>query len=177
MAIGPVQLIVLGFDHPEFREEIIATLERLRAADAVQVIDAVAVRKDPAGVVEMRSLSTLDPVEVLALGSEIAALLGVPLLGQEPGTVEGEPGGPRCLRTAAPGGSWDVLSQIPDDSAGALVLVEHHWASELGEAIEQAGGFRIGAGVVDPADLLAAGVLSPEEAAEQQKLLTSREAA
>ena len=28
MAIGPVQLIVLGFNHPEFHGEIIAELER-----------------------------------------------------------------------------------------------------------------------------------------------------
>jgi len=30
MAIGPVQLIVLGFKHPDFHGEIIAELERLR---------------------------------------------------------------------------------------------------------------------------------------------------
>ena len=30
MAIGPVQLIVLGFNHPEFHGEIIAELEKLK---------------------------------------------------------------------------------------------------------------------------------------------------
>jgi hypothetical protein len=30
MAIGPVQLIVLGFDHPDFHGEVIVELERLR---------------------------------------------------------------------------------------------------------------------------------------------------
>ena len=30
MAVGPVQLIVLGFPHPNFHGEIIAELERLR---------------------------------------------------------------------------------------------------------------------------------------------------
>jgi len=30
MAIGPVQLIVLGFNHPEFHGEIITELVRLR---------------------------------------------------------------------------------------------------------------------------------------------------
>jgi hypothetical protein len=30
MAIGPVQLIVLGFSHPEFHGEIVAELERLK---------------------------------------------------------------------------------------------------------------------------------------------------
>ena len=32
MAIGPVQLIVLGFKHPDFHGEIIAELERLKKA-------------------------------------------------------------------------------------------------------------------------------------------------
>ena len=32
MAIGPVQLIVLGFNHPDFHGEIIQELERLRGA-------------------------------------------------------------------------------------------------------------------------------------------------
>ena len=42
MAIGPVQLIVLGFDHPNFNGEVIAELERLRQSDTVRVIDALA---------------------------------------------------------------------------------------------------------------------------------------
>ena len=49
MAIGPVQLIVLGFSHPDFHGEIIAELERLRESDTVRVIDALAVYKDADG--------------------------------------------------------------------------------------------------------------------------------
>jgi hypothetical protein len=40
MAIGPVQLIVLGFNHPNFHGEVIEELERLRESDTVRVIDA-----------------------------------------------------------------------------------------------------------------------------------------
>ena len=43
MAIGPVQLIVLGFPQPDFHGEIIDELERLRQSDTVRVIDALAV--------------------------------------------------------------------------------------------------------------------------------------
>lgn len=173
MSVGPVQLIVLGFDRPDFHAEIMATLERLRAGDAVQVIDAVAVRKDAAGGLEVTSLSTLDPDEILELGSEIAALLGVGLTGQE--SAAGDmPDTWRGLRSASHEDPWDVLAQIPDGSAGALILVEHRWAADLGVAVAHAGGFRIGAAVVDPRDLLAAGVLSREEAAGQEQLLTSR---
>ena len=45
MAIGPVQLLVLGFVHPDFHGEVIAELERLREADTVRVIDSLAVTR------------------------------------------------------------------------------------------------------------------------------------
>ena len=45
MAIGPVQLLVLGFSHPDFHGEVIAELENLRASNTVRVIDALAVYK------------------------------------------------------------------------------------------------------------------------------------
>jgi hypothetical protein len=53
MAIGPVQLIVLGFNHPHFHGEVIAELERLRASDTVRVIDSIAVYKDANGELEI----------------------------------------------------------------------------------------------------------------------------
>jgi uncharacterized membrane protein len=49
MAIGPVQLVVLGFNHPDFHGEIIEELERLREVDAVRVIDSLVVYKDADG--------------------------------------------------------------------------------------------------------------------------------
>ena len=49
MAVGPVQLLVLGFPNPDFHGEIIAELERLRESDTIRVIDALAAYKDDAG--------------------------------------------------------------------------------------------------------------------------------
>ena len=43
MTIGPVQLLVLGFDKPDFKGEIIDEFERLRESDTVRVIDALVV--------------------------------------------------------------------------------------------------------------------------------------
>ena len=53
MAIGPVQLIVLGFNHPNFHGEIIDELERLRESDTIKVIDSLAVHKDADGEIEV----------------------------------------------------------------------------------------------------------------------------
>ena len=77
MAIGPVQLIVLGFKHPDFHGEIIAELERLKESDTVRVIDALAVYKDADGEVEAMHLSNLTEDEAIELGSKVGALIGL----------------------------------------------------------------------------------------------------
>ena len=83
MAIGPVQLIVLGFQHPEFHGEIIAELERLRESDTVRVIDALAVHKDADGEIEVQHLSNLTKDEAIELGSKVGALIGLGIEGEE----------------------------------------------------------------------------------------------
>ncbi len=62
--------------------------------------------------------------------------------------------------------AWDVLEEIPNDSAAALILLEHHWAVPLRDAIARAGGFRITDGFISPLDLVAIGLVTAEEAKE-----------
>ena len=88
MAIGPVQLIVVGFNHPEFHGEIIAELERLHDEETVRVIDALAVHKDANGEIEVQHLSTLSKEEAIEVGSTIGALIGLGIEG-EAGAEEG----------------------------------------------------------------------------------------
>ena len=71
---------------------------------------------------------------------------------------------PRGLQVFDDDDAWDVLDEIPNDSAAALLLIEHHWAVPLRDAIARAGGFRIGDGFVSPLDLLEIGLVTAEEA-------------
>jgi uncharacterized membrane protein len=174
MAIGPVQLIVLGFQHPEFHGEIIAELERLRERDTVRVIDALAVHKDAAGEIEVMHLSNLSKDEAIELGSKVAALIGLGIEGEE-GMAAGAEAGAEAA--AADGvnvfsdeDAWDVLEEIPNDSAAALILLEHHWAVPLRDAVARAGGFRISDGFISPLDLVEIGLLSSAEAKELHAL-------
>jgi hypothetical protein len=48
---------------------------------------------------------------------------------------------------------WDVIEEIPNDSAAALILIEHHCAVPLRDSIARAGGFRIADGMIGPLDL------------------------
>ena len=177
MAIGPVQLIVLGFNHPHFHGEIIEELERLHDSGTVRVIDALAVYKDANGELEAEHLSNLSEAEAIEMGSKIGALIG---LGFE-GEAGAEAGAAAGAEEAAAGGinvfggaeEWDVLEDIPNDSAAALILLEHHWAVPLRDAIARAGGFRLGDGFISPLDLIEIGLLSAEEAKELHDLETS----
>ena len=67
---------------------------------------------------------------------------------------------------------WDALEDIPNDSAAALILLEHHWAVPLRDASPE-GGFRISDGFISPLDLIEVGLVSAEEAKELHDLETS----
>jgi uncharacterized membrane protein len=165
MAIGPVQLIVLGFEHPRFRGEIIAELERLRESDTVRVIDSLAVYKDADGELEVQHLSNLTTDEAIELGTVIGALIGLGIEG-EAGAEAGALAGAEAMADGVdllPGEEWDVLEDIPPDSAAALILVEHHWAVGLRDAVARAGGSRIGDAFISPLDLVELGLLSADE--------------
>jgi uncharacterized membrane protein len=165
MAIGPVQLIVLGFDHPEFHGEIIAELERLRESDTVRVIDSLAVYKDADGELEVQHLSNLSRDEAIELGTVIGALIGLGIEGEE-GLAAGALAGGEAMADGVDllsEGDWDVLADIPPDSAAALILVEHHWAVGLRDAVARAGGSRLGDAFIDPLDLVEIGLLAADD--------------
>ena len=180
MAIGPVQLIVLGFAHPDFHGEVIAELERLREQDTVRVIDALAVYKDAVGEIEVMHLSNLSKDEAIELGTKVGALIGLGIEGEEgmeAGAIAGAEATADGVEFFNDEEAWDVLEEIPNDSAAALILIEHHWAVPLRDAIARAGGFRISDGFISPLDLVAIGLISAEEAKEHQALETAPQTA
>jgi uncharacterized membrane protein len=183
MAIGPVQLIVLGFKQPHFHGEIIAELERLHRDDMVRVIDSIVVYKDKDGELEVEHLSNMTTDQAIELGSKIGALIGLRIEGEEgarAGAVMGAAAAEEGLHLFPAGddlpsgdGTWDVLADIPNDSAAALLLLEHHWAVPLRDSIARAGGFRISDGFISPLDLVGVGLHTAEEARQLHSMETS----
>ena len=177
MAIGPVQLIVLGFNHPDFHGEVIAELERLHENGMVRVIDSLAVYKDADGDLEVEHLSNLTQEEAIELGSKIGALIGLGIDGEEgmeAGAAAGaEEAAEEGINVFGDADEWDVLEDIPNDSAAALILLEHHWAVPLRDAIARANGFRISDGFISPLDLVAIGLMTADEARDLHAMETS----
>jgi uncharacterized membrane protein len=167
VAIGPVQLIVLGFKEPDFHGEIIAELERLHASDTVNVIDALAVYKDREGGLEVEHLSNLSEDQAREVGSTVGALLGLGIdgdAGMQAGAIAGAEAAEDGIDVLGDAETWDALEDIPPDSAAALILLEHHWAVPLRDAVVRAGGFRLADGFISPLDLVEVGLVSAEEA-------------
>jgi hypothetical protein len=154
VTIGPVQLVVLGFNQPDFRGEIIEELERLGASGTVRVIDSLAVFKDAGGDLEIQHLGTGPD------GRVVRALVGLAVEGED----DAEIGFLADADMLSDEDGWDVVQDIPNDTAAALVLIEHHWAVALRDAVVRAGGFRISDGFISPLDLVEVGLLATAEA-------------
>src|SRR5204863_1371315 len=124
---------------------------------------------DADGEIEVVHLSNLSKDEAIELGSKVGALIGLGIEGEQ-GAELGAEAGAEGIEVFSDEQAWDVLEEIPNNSAAALVLLEHHWAVPLRDAIMRAGGFRISDGFISPLDLVEIGLVSAEEAAELHAL-------
>lgn len=166
MSFGPVQILVIGFGDAEFKGTIRAELDRLREHDVVRLIDLIVVRKDEDGNIERLQQSDLSQDEAMEFGAIVGALVGVGADGEEGAEI-----GAVLGAQAMEGGhvfdttdTWYVDDAIPNGTAAAIALLDHRWAIGLRDAIREAGGFHLADAWVHPADLIAIGVESHEQA-------------
>jgi hypothetical protein len=128
---GPVQMIVVGFDHPSFTGEVLAELARLREAGVVRLVDVLLVSRGDDG-----SFETLPPPPGAdpGLGRIAADLLGT---GEVPGSPDDD---------AVGEGTWSLADAVPPGGVAAVALIEHLWADSLVGAIQNAGGVTLAEG-------------------------------
>ena len=166
MEIGPVQMLVVGFDDPQFKGEIIDELKRLKEADIIRIIDMLVIRKDDEGNVETLHQTDLTPDEAMEEGAIAGALIGLGAAGEE-GAEAG------ALAGAAAGEDghlleddqvWYAADAIPNGTAAGIALIEHRWAIPLRDAIVRAHGIPLIDEWIHVTDLIAAGVKIEERA-------------
>lgn len=168
MAIGPVQMLVVGFEGPEFKGEILKELRRLKEEDVIRLIDLLVVRKDDEGNVETLHTSDLSRDEAMEFGAVAGALVGLGAAGEE-GAKAGALAGAEALEEGSVFDEdqvWYAADAIPNGTAAGIALIEHRWAIPLRDAIVRAGGIPLIDEWIHATDLIAAGLKLEEEAAQ-----------
>lgn len=128
--MGPVQVLVVGFDDPKFSGEVLTEFARLREAGIVRLLDLLLVERAADG-----SFDTLDaPAE---LGSN-SGVLAAAVLGQPDAVPAPQAAG--ADDESADVSSWSLADAVPTGSVAAVALIEHTWATPLLSAIRRAGG-------------------------------------
>ncbi len=154
MALGPVQLLTVGFEEPHFTGAALDELKRLRDHDIVRLIDLLVVAKDDDGTIS--KIEIADRPELEEYGAFVGALLGLGAAGDE-GMVVGAAAGAEAMA----GGKmytdedvWVLADQIPPGTTAAICVLEHRWAIPLREAIAGAGGVVVADEWLHPDDLV-----------------------
>ena len=164
MAIGPVQMLVVGFEGPEFKGEILEELTRLKDADTIRLIDLVVVKKDD-GTIETLHTSDLTGDEALEFGAVAGALTGLGAAGEE-GAEAGAMAGAEAMADGQvfdDDNVWYAADAIPNGTAAGVALIEHRWAIPLRNAIARAGAIPLVDEWIHVTDLIAVGVAAAED--------------
>ncbi len=165
MTMGPVQMLVIGFEGNNFTGEIIPELQKLKEHDIVRLVDLLFVMKDDNGEIAILQASDLSEDEAMQFGATIGALVGLGVDGEE-GAEAGAVAGAEALEDGHvfdEEQAWAVADTIPNGTSAAIALLEHVWAIPFRDKIQRAGGVLLADAWIHPADLVAVGL---EAAAE-----------
>jgi len=139
--MGPVQVLVVGFEQPTFSGEVLAEFARLQEAGIVRLVDLLLISRAEDGTFETLNAPT-------GLEASIGGELAAELLGRSEGE-DGDDDDP----DATDGTAWSLADAIPTGSAAAVALIEHTWAGPLTAAIRRAGGSALEETWLAPGDL------------------------
>ena len=115
MAVGPVDVYIIGFPGNKFSGRIAPAILELVENGTIRVIDLLFVMKDADGVV-----TTLEAADI---DQEGAAFLAIDVA--QPGAL-------------GPEDADEVSGDLPPDSSALLVAFENLWAAKLVDALQAA---------------------------------------
>lgn len=159
MTMGPVQMLVIGFEGNRFTGEILPELDRLREHDVIRLIDLLFVTKDENGNIDAVQASDLSQEEAMEFGALAGALVGFGAGGEEEMEIAAIRGAEKLEdgHVFDEDEVWYVADAIPAGGSAAIALIEHRWAIPLRDAIVKAGGVALADEWIHPADLVAIG--------------------
>jgi Family of unknown function (DUF6325) len=121
MAVGPVDVVIIGFPGNRFTGRIAPTLMELVDSGTIRVIDLLFVMKDAEGIVTTIEASDLDAEAGPGfLGIEVA----------RPGAL-------------GPEDAEEVSEDLPPNSSTLLIAFENVWAAKMVDALQAADAVMI----------------------------------
>jgi uncharacterized membrane protein len=155
MALGPVQLLVVGFgEDANFTGAALDELHRLAEHDIVRLVDLLVVAKDLDG--NVTEVEIADRPELEKYGAVAGALLGLGAAGEE-GMLIGAEAGAAAMADGKMYDAeevWVLAEQIPPGMTACIAVLEHRWAIPMRDAIEAANGVVLADEWIHPEDLV-----------------------
>jgi len=161
MAIGPLQLLVVGFVDPQLDGSILGALAEASASGSIRVVDMLGVYKDADGTVLAAQATDLTQDEAVTYGAWVGALIGLGAGGELGAEIGAVAGAIDAMDEYEYGVDAEGLATIADDipagGAGMLLVIEHTWAIPLRDAMRASGGILIAQDFLSPEALIAIG--------------------
>ena len=157
--LGPVQMMVVGFEGNRFSGEILPEIKRLQDEGIIRLIDLLFVQKDRDGDLRAVELSGVGEEERERFGTIASALVGFGAP-NDAGIEQSAMAGAVALQDGIFDARdiWAVADVIPKESSAAIAVLEHRWAVPLRDAVARAGAMALADEWLHPLDLIAAGV-------------------
>lgn len=158
MTVGPVQLVVFGFEGDVFKSGVLDELGQAAAAGDIRLIDFLVVEKDEDGSIwgSEVSVKTDGEEDEIGYGTLAFAMVDQPFAENGGGAAEI----PEAWAVAetnfglAPGEINELVHKLPEGSSAIVVLFEHTWAKEIRAEVLKAGGLMLAQGMVNPAGMV-----------------------
>ncbi len=119
MALGPIEVLVVGFPGNRFNGEILPELERLVEAETIAIVDGLFLMKDADGDIEFIEFgeddANADAARLASLMTQVDSLISDE-------DVE------------------ELAAPLEPESSAAMLVFEHTWAKPFRDAIVASGG-------------------------------------
>jgi uncharacterized membrane protein len=176
MDVGPIQVIVFGFDTTDkMRGQIMQELTRLRTRGLIRVIDILLAKKEPTGEIRAMEIEGLTAAEKRDFGRVVQGLLTA---GGSASSAVQPTSGVEMLDASLQAvglSAADIVraaNALPPGKAIGILMFEHTWAIPLRDAIRSVGGIPLTQGFVTHEALAMVGreVQAAAEAAQALEL-------
>lgn len=165
--MGPIQIMLLGFEDFRATGRIAAELEALSDAGTIRVIDARFLLKESEEDAVVARASDLDEAEREDLRAAAGALMGLgagAMLGGEEGAVAGAVLGADAAMDVGEIGLSEpeikgLAAEMEVGEALLLLVIENVWATGLRDALRDAGGVLARQEYLTPEGLVALGAM------------------